>query len=147
MSIFTTKQNRLQMFISDDGTIQFRKLPVLESSLVEKDNDKIVRAWPLMNKTSLPFSGYKGISGDRVLMSCERDIILDPFSKLTDSEKPEKGKELGKAWVQQQADTVRYKHQRKHQQTWITNAVTIFLGCSLVLELLVLGMKIAFGGD
>lgn len=131
---------RTQMIFFNDNTFQFRKLPVRDAAVAIKNGEDIELAWPALNKLLLPFFGLPGIKKTKVLICCENDIIFDVFNRLSDDEKPETGPQLVKNWIKSKAETVRYRHQSKPKVSSLMNRVTLFLGASLVLMVLILGI-------
>jgi hypothetical protein len=143
MQFFNSPNTRIQCLVGDDNTIEFRRLHVKDASLKEKDGDTVTRAWPFFHKLLFRFEGGHGLPAGMVLLSCDRDIILDPFNKLIEDEKPEKGHELNKEWIQRIAETQRYKHQRKPANNWMASKVTMFMGAALIIMSLMIGLKLA----
>jgi len=133
----TTNTRAILMFYNDN-TFEILNLPVKDASLVVKSGVEIVKAWPILNKLTMSFSGLGSIKKQRVLVACENDIIFDPFDRLAAEEKPEKGSGLVKTWIQKKAETVRYRHQAKPKVGTLVNRVVMFLGISLTVEVLAL---------
>lgn len=130
--LFGGKEKRLQFFSHDDNTVELRRMPVEESSLVEKNNsNEIVRAYPLFHKSQYSFNGYGSIPADMVTLGYERDIILDPHNILKDDDKPEKGDGLVKEWIKNIAETQRYKIQSKPAARTLIDYITwLLLACA-----------------
>ena len=147
MGIFSTPQQRVQLLLGDDASAEFRRLPVRSSSLCEVDGEDITRGWPLFNKLLKRFDGGNGLPSGMVQIAFERDIILDPYSQVDPAEKPEKGPGLVKEWIRNVAETARYKHQKRRAVNQIWSKVTLFMGGALILMVLMIGLKLALGGE
>jgi len=148
MGLFSeTKERRTQVLIRDDGTFQIRKLNVLDSFLVEKDNnDNIIRAWLMPYKLLKRFDGYKNMSADMVTLSGERDIILDLFDELNIADKPgggESGKTMQEKiakFIGRVAASTCYRIERTAKPKSSLDKVVNYLGAAIAL--LTLGLVI-----
>jgi hypothetical protein len=131
-----TKEKKTQMLLKDNRHIIIRKLPLEHSCLVEKDGDKIKRAWKHFFGSEFTFAGYKNASADSVTLSVNRDIILDPYNKLNigenASDKPSfKGESLQK-WLGKISTNMRsiYNSRPEHRTTanalfWIVTVIVL----------------------
>jgi len=130
-----------QLHFFDDGTFEFRKMPIEDSFLVEKNaKGDITRAWVMYFKLLKRFPGFKNIDSGMVTLSYGRNIILDPFNQLSDAEKPmEKGK-FKSSFVKQIAESKCYQHEQKAKTSLIGDRVTIFLGTLVILFGIVIGI-------
>lgn len=138
------KERRTQLYFRDDGSFQFRKLFVEDTFLVEKVNQNIVKGWKLLFKLQFPFDGYKALSADMVTLGYSRDIILDPYGIVSEAEKPEPGMDkLNKSWITQIAEAQLYKQRNKAKPMLLVNKITLFLGISLVIQVLALAYSVA----
>ena len=146
MNIFgPPKEKRTQLYFRDDGGFQFRKLDIEDTFLVEKNrNGEVIKAWMMRYKLLRRFDGYKGVGSDMVTISYARDIVFDPFKQLNDNEKPEKGKQLIKAFIKKIAEAKCYQHERTAKGSTITEKITLFLGITMVLLAVAIGIKAAF---
>lgn len=138
------KERRIQLYFRDDGGFQFRKLDVEDTFLVEKNRaGEATKAWMLRYKLLKRFDGFKNIGADMVTISYARDIVFDPFKQLNESEKPEKGKELVKEFIQKIATAKCYQHERTAKGSTFTDRITLFLGITMVLLALAIGLQAA----
>jgi len=128
---------RTQLFFRDDYTFAFRKLPIVESFMIEGKKDKPTKAWRHFFKLQFPFDGYRNIPADAVSIGFDRDIFYDPFNVLDTKEKPAKGFDgtaaLRKPWVQEIATAQVYKHQQQKPKGLLMDKVTVGLMIVLVL--------------
>lgn len=139
------KEQRTQLYFRDDGGFQFRKLDIMDTFLVEKNNNKeATKAWMMRYKLLKRFNGFKNIGADMVTISYARDIVFDPFGQLTDSEAPEKGKKLTKDFIKKIAEAKCYQHERDAKGSSFVEKITLFLGITMVLLALAIGIKAAF---
>lgn len=139
------KEKRTQLYFRDDGGFQFRKLDIEDTFLVEKNSDKeAVKAWMMRYKLLRRFNGFGSIGADMVTISYARDIVFDPFNQLNASEKPEKGKALVKDFISKIAQAKCYQHERTAKGSLFTDKITLFLGITMVLLALAIGIKAAF---
>ena len=79
-----------------------------------------------------------------VTVSYARDIVFDPFKQLNKSEQPEKGKELVKEFISKIAKSKCYQHERTAKGSSFGDTITIFLGITMVLLALAIGLQVAF---
>jgi len=149
-NIFGTNQkdNRTQLHFRDEGTFEFRTLPIEDTFLVEKVKDEIVRGWKHFYRNQFPFPGYKGMRSDLVTLSYDRDIILDPYGLVKDDrDNPEKKTVQGqpggvRAWLIEIGEARRLKMMANRSKTKNYNMVIIFLGSALMIELLIIGIGV-----
>ena len=130
-----------QLHFFDDGTFEFRKLPIEDSFLVEKDaHNSITRAWVMYFKLLKRFPGFKNIDSGMVTLSYGRNIVLDPFYQLSENEKPvEKGK-FKTTFIQQVAESKCYQHEQKAKPSLVGDKLTIFMGTLVILLGLAVGI-------
>lgn len=139
------KEKGTQLYFRDDGGFQFRKLDIEDTFLVEKNSDNVaIKAWMMKYKLLKRFNGFGNIGADMVTVSYGRDIVFDPFNQLNKGEKPEKGKNLIKDFVKKIATAKCYQHERTAKGSIFTDKVTLFLGLTMVLLALAIGIKAAF---
>lgn len=128
-SIFPVKEKRTQLYFRDDGQFAFRKLEIEDTFLVEKKDSAITHGWKHFFGLQFPFAGKKGIKADMVTLGFSRDIVLDPFNIIDESEKPEKHKKINEnPWVSEVAESRVYKHQVAGQKMALYDKVTLILG-------------------
>ena len=146
MNIFgAPKEQRTQLYFRDDGGFIFRKLDIEDGFLVEKNGAKeVVKAWMMKYKLLKRFDGYKNIGADMVTLSFARDIVFDPFGQLNDSEKPDKGGELIKEFVRKIAEAKCYRHEVNAKGSTVAEKVVLFMGATMVLMALGIGIQAAF---
>jgi len=140
----TPKERRTQLYFRDDGCFIFRKLDIEDAFLVEKENKEIIKAWMMKYKLLKRFDGFKGIGADMITLSFARDIILDPFGQLKDSEQPTKGSDLIKDFVTKIATAKCYMHEQKAKGSTFLEKAMVPLGITMVLLALGIGAKVAF---
>lgn len=130
-----------QLHFYDDSTFEFRKQLIEDSFLVEKDQrNNITRAWVMYFKLLKRFPGFKNIDSGMVTLSYGRNIVLDPFGQLSDSEKPmEKGK-FKLAFIEQVAESKCYQHEQKAKTSLVADKLTIFMGTLALLFGIVIGI-------
>lgn len=138
------KEQKTQLHFYDDHSFEFRKRPVEDSCLVEKQDNNIVKAWKHFYGTEMRFDGYGKLKPDGVTLSFDRDFIFDPFNKVPDITKIRGGKPLSnegsiKAYCSSIAEGQRYKVMNKPGNMLLINKITLFLGAALVMEILLWG--------
>lgn len=143
-------EKRTQLYIHDDGSFEFRKLEFAETCLVEKRDSVVTKAWKHFYSSELPFNGYKNMHADMVTLGFDRDFILDPFDKVPITDNPASGKPRRtegeiRHWTSQVAESQRYKVMNKPGSSLLVNKITIFLGVTLILMVLLLGASKACG--
>jgi len=140
------KEQRTQLFFRDDGKFIFRKLPIVDTFLVEKKGDDIVKGWKHFYKLQFPFAGFKGISADMVTMGFDRDIILDPFNIIDEKDKPDVRKKINEnPWITDVADGQRYKAQNKPSNKLLLEKITTFLGVATLFIVLAMAARAVWG--
>ena len=145
MKIFgPPKERRTQLYFRDDGGFIFRKLDIEDAFLVEKQNKEITKAWMMRYKLLKVFNGFKKIGADMVTISFARDIVFDPFNQLATSEKPERGASLTKDFVRKIAEAKCYTHEQKAKGSLLIDKLVLFLGFTMVLLALGIGIVVAF---
>ena len=146
MNIFgTPKEKRTQLYFRDDGGFLFRKLDIVDTFLCEKNGaGEVLKAWMMRYKLLKRFNGFGNVGADMVTISYARDIVFDPFSELSDKEKPEKGKKLIKDFIKKIAEAKCYQHERTAKGSTFTDTITLCLGIAVVLLALAMGIKAAF---
>jgi hypothetical protein len=133
-----TKEKKTQLLLKDNRHFTIRKLPLEHSCLVEKDGEKIKRAWKHFFGSEFTFTGYKNASADSVTLSFNRDIILDPFNKVrigeNESDKPDnKGKSLIK-WLGKISTNMRSIYNSRPEHRTTANALFwLFLGIDCLI--------------
>lgn len=142
----TVKENRTQLYFPDYGGFKFRRLPLEDSCLVEKDKNKqVTKAWPHFYSAQIPFGGHKNIHAGMVTLSFDRDFILDPFNVIpittNSSGKPEKSDVSIKKWTAQIAESQRYKVMSQPGNMMLIEKITLWLGVALILLILIFGIQ------
>lgn len=145
MDLFSgTKEQRTQLHFFDDGSFQFRKLPMKEACLVQEADGVVLKAWPTFYASEIQFDGYRNIPADMVTLSFDRDFILDIFNKVPVSEtkegKPKKDNTSITRWTAQIAESQRHKVMVKGGKLLLMDKITIFLGVALLLLVLVFAL-------
>lgn len=147
----TDKLKGLQLFLRDDMRFKFRPLEIVDTFLVERQNEQIVRGWKHFYKNQYEFAGYRGIPSGMVTLSFARDIILDPHGLVPERERPEKyAVEIGKtksdrgiiAWLVDVGNAQRLKIIAKRGKNNTYDKIVIFLGIIGVLEIIVIGISL-----
>jgi len=139
------KEKRTQLYFRDDGNFIFRKLDIEDGFLVEKNKQgEVIKAWMMRYKLLKRFDGYGSIGADMVTVSFARDIVFDPFDQLKDSEKPDKGANLIKDFVRKIAEAKCYRHEMTAKGSLLAEKIVVFMGATMVLLALGIGIKVAF---
>jgi len=143
----TPKEKGTQVLIRDDLSFQIRKLDIEDDALVEKDNNHVVRrAWMMYYKLLKKFNGYKNVSADMVTISFGRDVVYDPLGQLEENEKPERGPELKKDSTSKIATSKCYKHEVYAKPSIFLDKTLGFMGTTMILLGIAIGLRAAFGG-
>lgn len=140
------RERGCQLYFRDDGPFHFRMLDIDDASLVAKtQSGEASMAWQLHYKLLKQFVGFKKIAANMVTISFGRDIVLDIFSQLKDHEKPEKGEKRVKTFVTRIAEAKCYQHEKSQQGLLFMDKMTIFLGLTMVLLAIGMGIKASLG--
>lgn len=139
----SNKQMKTELFFKDNRNLVFKKRELYNSCLVERGpENKLIRAGKHFFGCEIPFPGYRKIPSDMVTLGFSRDIILDPFDKVSRgieiNKKPDvKEKDSIKKWIAQIAENQRHIYRAKRETHVWTNRLTwMFIGV-MVVELLV----------
>ena len=134
-----TKEKRTMLYFKENGHFKFQKMDVEDTFLLEKKNGRVTRAWEDMRKLRLPFHGWKGIPRDAVTLAHSRDVIYDPFSLLSPTEKPTghisaKTQARGiDAWISDVTQTQQYKRQEECSKKMAQTTQIILLSIPAIL--------------
>lgn len=147
MKLFGKKEYKTQLYFRDDNKFRFIKRQIEFSCLVEKEGDKLVRAWKHFYGNQFYFPGYKNISADTVTLGFARDIILDTFEKIPTgelvSEKPKLRDARGlKNWIAKIAENQRHIYRTQRKNTFKEDIINWCLVG--VLTLMVFGWFLSF---
>ncbi len=151
MGLFSTPtEKRTQLYFRDDGKFVFRKLDIEDTFLAEKNKEgAIVNGWKHFYKNQFPFPGGMGIAADMVTLSFSRDIILDPYGIVKETEKPtkgflkdEEGKPRPKSWLVEVGKFRRLKMLTKRGQSSVADKVVWFLGAGFAAEMVIIGILV-----
>lgn len=145
----TITEYKTQLMIFDDSSFEFRKMPMEDTCMVEKKNGEIDRAWAHFYSSEFNFDGYKGIHADSVTLGFNRDFILDPFDRVKEATtpsggKPKKDESAIKNWTKEIAEGQRYKVMNKPGNMLLVNKITIFLGVGMIINLIIMGITLAY---
>lgn|SRR3990172_7475186 len=143
MGIFSknTRNTRRQTYFFDDGSFQTRSLLVEHGCLVIKKDNRVMQAWRHFYRAEIPYSGSKGIPPGQVTLGYSRDIILDPFDRVSKSKDAERGKPISrdpkdvKAYIAQIAEETRYRESIKGGSMLHLNKIILGL---IAIDVLVL---------
>lgn len=143
MGIFgTNKILKTELYFKDNRNFVFIKRELYNSCIVERVNEKIVRASKHFFNCEIPFPGYRKIPADMVTLGFSRDIILDPFDKVPEgtdlTQKPSKSVKDGvKNWIAKIAENQRHIFRAlRETHVWTNRLTWLFIGIAVV-ELLV----------
>jgi hypothetical protein len=152
MSIFsnilgTPKEKRMQFFFRDDARATFRKLDIMDASVVEKDNNnKEIKGWADYYKMLFYFRGYRGIPAGALSLAFDRSPILDNWDILNDEEKLPKNTAMDHPHLQNIAKSRMYKIDTTAKGGIYANKVIIFCGAGTLIEILGMLFLKAYGG-
>ena len=141
-------EKSLQLYFRDDGRFIFRFLEMTETILVERNKEKtIIRGWKHIFCILFPFVGYKNIPSGKVILGFNRDVILDPYKLVPDSEKPDRGVSDAKGlvriksivkWLTDIGDARRLKLMAKRAKNTSYDRLIMFLGIGFMLEIVII---------
>jgi len=145
MSLFgTPKEQETQLHLRDDWSFEFRRLDIENSSLLERNQrGEVPRAWVFPHKLRKRFDGIQKIRRGMLLVSCDRDIIFDPFGQMPDVEKPEQGEKLDKPFIQRIAEATIYDHARKARGVTVMDKVVLFVGVVMIILAVAIAIRVA----
>jgi hypothetical protein len=146
----SSKESKIALHFYDDDSFQFIKREVDSASLVEKKDNKVVRAWRHFFNAEKHFDGFKNMRAGNITITCGRDFILDPFNQIPEGATPAAGKPKKddasiKKWTSEVAEAQRYIVMNKPSNMLIYDKITMFLGIAFILEVLLFGASKAWG--
>lgn len=148
MDLFS-KEKKSQLYFRDDNKFKFVKREIGFSCLLEKTKDTLKRGWKHFYGNQFFFLGYKKMSADTVTLGFARDIILDPFNKVSvgtaAGDKPDL-KVAGslQKWIATIAENQRHTYRSKRPTTMKTDIVNwslIFVLFIMIVAWLITFMK------
>jgi len=140
-------ERKTQLYFYDDNTFQFIKRPLQHFCLVEKEGDKLKRAWKHFYGNQILFKGYKNMSADMITLGFSRDIILDPFDKIPKGEKMSDKPDLRiqdglKKWIARIGENMRHIYRSKRQTSITGDRISWAL--IAVMVIMIIGWLIKF---
>src|SRR3972149_4032339 len=99
LSLGKPKEKKTQFMIHDDDSMEFRKLNIEGTALIEVRNGKPVAAFKHYYKLEYDFEGYKNLPAGKVSLGYPRDVMLDVFNTLEMKDKFTKGNDLNRPWI------------------------------------------------
>lgn len=133
----TASEKRTQLFIRDDGKLTFRRLDIMDASIVEKDkNKKPVKGWMDKYKMLFPFDGYRNIPAGSVSIGFDRSPLLDIWGILEDEEKLPVNAGLKHPLIQDVARNRMYKIDTTAKPNKMNDYIAIFCGAGMIIEII-----------
>lgn len=154
LSFGVPKEKRTQLYFRGDGRFEFRRMELEDAILVERNKEgEVTSGWPHFYQAQYPFPGYKNIPADMVTLSHARDIILDPHKLVPIDELPDiktddkrkTGNDKMKTWLANIGKASRLKIMAKRGKSKSTDKIIVFLGASLMLQIVILLITVAKG--
>lgn len=132
---YAVEPKRTQLYFYDDGSFEFRKLPIQYTFMVELKEKAILRGWKHYYCAQYPFDGFAGIQPDMVLLGFSRDVVLDPHNLVPEKDKPDKRKPLNENnWLRDIAMSARYRAKvTPFKERWAEMLTLILGGCTLMV--------------
>lgn len=142
MGLFAPKTaKRMQLFHHDNGDLEFRRLKVVGQSATEfNDRNEPVRAWYDLFQLLYPFNGYKSIPGDGVQLAYNRNYHLELHPILPEKEKPPEDGTLKSDFITTIAELRAFLISKAKKPKSLWDKLTIILGVSVVLEMVIWGI-------
>lgn len=104
------KEQKTTLHIHDDDSIEFRKLEIDFTCLIERVQKRIVAAYKHFYKLEYDFEGYKALSAGKITITNTRDVITDLFGNIDEGkDKIKKGVELDRPWISNISKSAFYK--------------------------------------
>jgi hypothetical protein len=129
---------RTTLHFYDDESFSFRKLSIKDTLFILKEGDKIVKAWCHFFKMQFQFNGYKGIPGDQVTITYDRDVLYDPYNILSPDEKPNRSGKLNQPYIAGVSTSKIYEAQKQKKSSMMMDRITWALIAIIGVECLVL---------
>ncbi len=137
----TPKEKGTQLYFRDDARATFRKLPIEDASMVQKDKDgNMVAGWVYHYKKLFDFLGYKSIPAGKLTLAFNRSPDLEYCDMLEKDEKFPKDGKLDSPYVSRIAADRCYKIDSSTKGNSSVNKVIMFFGSGILLELIIIGV-------
>jgi len=142
------EEKRTQFYIYDNGDIEFRKLPIMYTTMIEKKRGEIKRVFKHLFKLEFAFNGFGKIPADRVSLGYGRDAVLDIFNILDPAKDKITRASPGKVYLERPWITEIGKNAQHHAHTqkpntlmwdmvtWTLTAVLLMMALGLVITVL-----------
>ncbi len=112
-----SKETKMQLFLHDDDSMEFRRLEIDFTVLIEKVNKKINAAFKHFYKMEYDFEGYKNIPAGKVTLGFPRDVVCDVFNSLDENKDGiKKGTNLDRPWITEISKNAFYKAKTQKSQ-------------------------------
>ncbi len=143
----TIVPQRLQMHFHDNGNVEFRKREIVGQSSTEFDNTREpILAWLDKNQTLYQCEGYGNIPADACQLTCSRYFFLELHNILSEEEKPPEDGALDSPFLAAIAESRAIQVSKTKKPRTVYEKLTLWLGASLVLEIIVWGIRYAVSG-
>lgn len=139
-----TPEQRLQLFHHDNGDLEFIKRTIIGESATEIDNTgSPKRSWIDYYQTLYPFDGYKGVPADAVQLAYSRHFHLEIHNILKPEQRPPDNNALDSPFISAIAESRAIEITKSAKPRTIYETLTLILGASLALEIIVWGIAYA----
>jgi hypothetical protein len=133
----------MQLYHHDNGDLEFRRRDIVWQSVTEfNDRNEPIRAWLDLFQVLYPFNGYKGIPGDAVQIAYGRHFFLEPHDILADELKPKDDGDLSSPFISKIANLRGFLLAKAKKPKSIWDKLTVILGASVILEMILWGIMI-----
>lgn len=134
----------MQLFHHDNGDLEFVKRTIIGESATEIDNTgSPKRSWIDYYQTLYPFDGYKGVPADAVQLAYSRHFHLEIHNILKPEQRPPENNALDSPFISAIAESRAIEITKSAKPRTIYETLTLILGVSLVLEIIVWGIAYA----
>jgi len=134
----------MQLYHYDNGDLEFIKRPMVGGSPTELDENAMPkRSWVDYYQELYPFDGYRSIPADAVQLAYGRHFHMEVHDILEDDNKPPDKSELDSPFISAIAEARAVEITRAAKPHSSYDRLILFLGSSLVLEVIIWGIAYA----
>lgn len=138
------KEQKLTLHIHDDDTIEFRRLEIDFTCLIERFQKRITAAFKHFYKLEYDFEGYKALPAGKVTITNTRDVVTDLFNNLDETkDNIKKGVNLDRPWITDVSRAAFYKVKAQKNSGILMDRFTILCIILIAAEAIGIIIKVA----
>lgn len=139
MDLANGKNLNFDLHFFDNGDFIHRKDETESKFLVQKKDNKIIRAWPLLSGLRFRFDGAKGVSAGLYTMTHDHDAVYDPYNQVGDSFKVgnkelfKRGGGAAQPLISKTKENTFKKHSRNKKKNPVYDKAFMLIGALIII--------------